>query len=70
MLADGSRVYAESDPAQGGDDSLSAGQYLSFTIDSPPIAIGCDFEQLSEEIALSDAQKDALAEDLLATQVG
>ena len=70
VLTDGSRVYAEYDPAQVGDDRLSAVQYLTFTIDSPPIAIGCDFEQLSEEIALSDAQKDALAEDLLATQVG
>jgi len=70
VLADGSRAYAEYDPAQVGEDRLSAVQYLTFTIDSPPVAVGCDFEQLSEEVDLSDAQKNALAEDLLATQVG
>lgn len=69
VLADGSRVYAEYDSAQVGEDRLSAVQYLTFSLDSPPVALGCDFESLNEEIALSKDQMEALAEDLSATQV-
>ncbi len=69
VLKDGSRVYAEYDPAQVGEDRLSAVQYLTFSLDSPPIGLGCDFETLNEEIDLSKEQMEALAEDLSATQV-
>ncbi len=69
VLSDGSRVYAEYDPSQVGEDRLSAVQYLTFTVSSAPVALGCDFESLSEEIQLSDEQMEALAADLSATQV-
>ena len=69
VLKDGSRVYAEYDPAQVGEDRLSAVQYLTFSLDSPPVGLGCDFENLNEEIDLSKEQMEALAEDLSATQV-
>ena len=69
VLTDGSRVYAEYDPAQVGEDRLSAVQYLTFSLDSPPVALGCDFESLNEEIELSKEQMEALAEDLSATQI-
>jgi len=69
VLADGSRVYAEYDSSQVGEDRLSAVQYLTFSLDSPPVGLGCDFENLNEEIDLSKEQMEALAEDLSATQV-
>ena len=69
VLTDGSRVYAEYDPSQVGEDRLSAVQYLTFSLDSPPVGLGCDFEPLSEEIDLSKEQMAALAEDLSATQI-
>jgi len=69
VLTDGSRVYAEYDPSQVGEDRLSAVQYLTFSLDSPPVGLGCDFESLNEEIELSKEQMEALAEDLSATQI-
>ncbi|MDE0927378.1 MAG: DUF3501 family protein [Acidimicrobiales bacterium] len=74
VLSDGSRVYAEFDPAQVGDDRLSAVQYLTFSLDQVepgggPVAVGCDFSDLTDEIALTAEQQTALAADLAASRV-
>ena len=64
VLEDGSRVYATFDPTQVGDDRISAVQYLRFACPTPPVAIGTDFPALSDEVELTDAQREALAADL------
>jgi hypothetical protein len=66
-LADGTRVYAEYDPAQVGDRRLSAVQYLTFSVPDAPVALGCDLPALEGIVALVDGQRSALAEDLAAT---
>ena len=64
-LEDGSKVYAEYDPCQVGEDRLSAVQYLKFDLKGrPPVAIGSDMQELKVEAALSPEQKAALEEDL------
>jgi len=64
-LEDGSRVYATFDPAQIGDDRLSAVQYLKFdTQGRIPRAIGCDLPQYCTESTLDDEQRMALRDDL------
>jgi hypothetical protein len=65
-LEDGSKVYADYDPMQVGTDRLSAVQYLTFACLSAPVAIGTDFEALTDEVALTGEQRDALAADLAA----
>lgn len=64
-MADGSKVYAGFDPAQVGDDRISAVQYLQFAVGGRvPVAIGTDFEHMVAEIAFDDVQVAALTEDL------
>jgi hypothetical protein len=48
-----------------GDERLSSVQYLAFAFGSePPTAIGIKTVSLEAETALSEAQRDALHEDL------
>ena len=66
-LADGTRIYAEFDPTQVGQDRLSAVQYLVFTLPEGPVRLGSDFATLELTVSLDDAQRAALAADLAAT---
>ena len=65
---DGNRSYAGFDPSQVGTDRLSAVQYLSFDLSTPPVALGCDFPGMVLETNLDEAQRVALADDLAATR--
>ncbi|MBC8363686.1 MAG: DUF3501 family protein [Actinobacteria bacterium] len=67
VTAEGDRAYAGFDPAQVGRGRLSSVQYLTFTMSSPPVAVGCDFAGLEAEVALDEEQREALAADLAAT---
>jgi|TARA_B100002003_G_scaffold251886_1_gene298489 hypothetical protein len=67
VTADGDRGYAGFDPAQVGRGRLSSVQYLTFTLPSPPVSIGCDFPGLEAEVALDEEQRAALAADLAST---
>jgi len=66
-LADGTRIYAEFDPTQVGQDRLSAVQYLVFTLPDVPVRLGSDFAALELVVDLDEAQQTALAADLAAT---
>ncbi len=64
-LEDGSRAPATFDTRQMGEDRLSSVQYIKFdTGGRTPVAIGIDFPGFSGEAALTEAQRQALAEDL------
>jgi hypothetical protein len=67
-LEDGERVRASFDPRQGPDGHerrLSAVQYITFDMGGRvPVAIGSDFDALTVEGLLSEAQRTALAKDL------
>ncbi len=65
---DGNRSYAGFDPSQVGTDRLSAVQYLTFDLSTPPVALGCDFPGMVLETNLDEAQRVALADDLAATR--
>jgi len=61
----GKKIYAKFDRRQIGEDRLSSVQYLKFdTGGDVPIAVGCDLPGLEEEAALTDTQRQALAQDL------
>ena len=61
-LENGENVYASFDPAQIGEDRLSAVQYLTFkTNGKKPVAIGSEHSNLELEVDLSKAQKEALS---------
>ena len=62
-LADGTRIYAEFDPTQVGQDRLSAVQYLVFTLPDGPVRLGSDFAALKLAVDLDEAQRAALATD-------
>ena len=66
-LADGTRIYAEFDPTQVGQDRLSAVQYLVFTLPDGPVRLGSDFAALKLAVDLDEAQRAALATDRAAT---
>ena len=66
-LADGTRIYAEFDPTQVGQDRLSAVQYLVFALPDVPVRLGSDFAALELVVNLDEAQQTALAADLAAT---
>lgn len=66
-LADGTRIYAEFDPTQVGQDRLSAVQYLVFTLPDGPVKLGSDFAALELAVDLDEAQRAALATDRAAT---
>ena len=64
-LADGTRVFASFDPAQVGDERISAVQYLRFQVAGrTPVGIGTDFDGLESHMALTPEQLAALTEDL------
>jgi hypothetical protein len=66
-MPDGSRIQPTWDPRQVGDERLSSVQYLAFAFGSePPTTIGIKTASLEAETALSEAQRDALREDLTA----
>ena len=64
-LEDGSRAYARYDQRQVDPHKLSSVQYLKFPAEGrTPEALGTDFPPLAIEVALTDEQRRALAEDL------
>ena len=64
-LDNGETIYAKFDPRQVGDTRLSSVQYLKFdTKGSVPVALGVDHPELTGEVVLTEAQKEALASDL------
>ena len=64
-LPGGRRIAAAFDPRQRGEERLSSVQYLKFPTGAQvPVALGTDLEGLAEETALTDVQRQALAEDL------
>lgn len=66
-MPDGTRIKPTWDPRQVGEGRLSSVQYLTFEFGSePPMAIGIKMPSLEAETALSEAQRDALREDLTA----
>jgi hypothetical protein len=55
------------DPRQVGEDRLSSVQYLRFPVGgATPVAVGCDLAEIAVEVALTPAQRAALAADLRA----
>lgn len=66
-MPDGRQVKPTWDPRQVGDERLSSVQYLTFAFgDEAPIAIGVEMPGLAPETTLTDAQREALTEDLRA----
>ena len=64
-LPDGSLTRPTWDPRQVGDTRLSSVQYLSFPLGPvTPVAIGIEVPGIEAETRLSDAQRDALRDDL------
>lgn len=65
LLEDGTRVSATFDERQRGDDRVSSVQYMKFdTAGRVPVAASVDLPDFQVETRLTDAQRDALAEDL------
>lgn len=65
VLENGSREYARADRRQASAEKISAVQFLRFECgESVPLAVGCDLVGLEAETRLTDAQRDALREDL------
>jgi len=65
-LEDGTRVRPTFDPRQVGDDRLSSVQYLKFDVrGAVPVALGADLPALTVEGPLTEAQRDALGEDVM-----
>ncbi len=65
VLEDGSRVRPRFDEGQRDLERLSAVQFLLFdTQGTVPVALGTDFAPLAGEVALTEAQRAALAADL------
>jgi hypothetical protein len=64
-LEDGTRVRAQVDRRQVGDERLSSVQYLKFDCGGAvPVALGSDLPALELRVALNPAQREALALDL------
>jgi hypothetical protein len=64
-MPDGSLARPSWDPRQVGDTRLSSVQYLSFALGpEPPVALGVGMPGIEAETRLSDAQRDALRDDL------
>ena len=64
-LEDGTRVRPRFDPRQVGEDRLSSVQYLKFDVGGrSPVALGSDLPAFTVEAVLTEAQRDALREDL------
>lgn len=59
------KVYATLDERQIGAERVSSVQYMQFPVGGrTPDAIGCDLPAYSQEILLSEAQREALKSDL------
>ena len=64
-LEDGTRVRPTFDPRQVGEDRLSSVQYLKFDVrGATPVAVGADHPALTAETTLTEAQRQALRQDL------
>ena len=64
-MADGRRVKPTWDPRQVGEERLSSVQYLTFAFgEEAPVTIGIDMPEVAGETTLSNAQREALREDL------
>lgn len=64
-LSDGSKVYAQFDERQVGEDRLSSVHYIKFPVAGRvPVAIGADHSDLTVETPLKPEQVAALREDL------
>lgn len=64
-LEDGTKIRATFDARQVGGDRVSSVQYLKFnTGGKVPAAIGCDLPGIEERTQLTQAQRQALGEDL------
>jgi hypothetical protein len=65
QLEDGTRVWAQFDERQRGDDRLSSVQYMKFdTGGKVPVATGVDIPELKVETSLTADQRQAVSEDL------
>ena len=65
LLEDGAKVRPTFDESQRGEGRLSSVQYLKFKVGkSAPVALGVDLPGAEAETRLTDAQRQALAEDL------
>lgn len=65
LLESGERVRAWYDERQVGEDRLSSVQFLKFkTGGQVPVALGVDHASYTVEVPLTDAQRQALEEDL------
>ena len=65
LLEDGTRVWAQFDERQRGDDRLSSVQYMKFdTGGRVPVATGVDIPELQVETSLTADQQQAVSEDL------
>ena len=64
-LENGKKAYAKFDPRQVGETRLSSVQYMKFdTGGETPIVLGSDHPEFSDEVLLTDSQREALSEDL------
>jgi hypothetical protein len=64
-LADGTRVFGVPDSRQQDERRVSSVQYLKFPVaGGTPVAAGIDFPALEVRTALTDEQREAIAEDL------
>jgi len=64
-LENGKKAYAIFDRRQVGETRLSSVQYLKFdTKGKLPVAVGTDHPELTDEVKLSELQRQALAQDL------
>ncbi len=65
LLEDGAKVRPTFDESQRGEGRLSSVQYLKFKVGkSAPVTLGVDLPGAEAEARLTDAQRQALAEDL------
>ena len=65
-LEDNSKIYAEYDSSQVGEERLSSVQYLKFHVGSQvPVFVGTDHPDYLYEVKLNDSQRKALSEDLI-----
>jgi len=65
LLEDGAKVRPTFDESQRGEGRLSSVQYLKFKVGkSAPVALGVDLPGAEAETRLTDAQRQALVEDL------
>ncbi len=64
-LGNGKKSFARFDPRQVGETRLSSVQYIKFDTGSEtPAAMGADHPALSDEVILTESQREALTEDL------